>query len=124
MRRPARRRRRSLSGGNLQKFIVGREILQQPKLLVVAQPTWGVDVGAAAFIRQALIDLRTAGAAILVISEELDELFEICDRIAVIANGRLSPAKRTADTNVEEIGVWMSGMWPGAESATGERRVA
>ncbi len=94
---------------------MGREILQQPKLLVVAQPTWGVDVGAAAFIRQALIDLRTAGTAILVISEELDELFEICDRIAVIANGRLSPTKRTADTSVEEIGVWMSGMWPGAE---------
>jgi len=115
---------KSLSGGNLQKYIMGREILQQPKLLVVAQPTWGVDVGAAAFIRQALIDLRTAGTAILVISEELDELFEICDRIAVIANGRLSPTKRTADTNVEEIGVWMSGMWPGAESATGERRVA
>ena len=85
---------RSLSGGNLQKFIVGREILQEPKLLVVAQPTWGVDVGAAAFIRQALIDLRNAGRAILVISEELDELFEICDRIAVIAKGRLSPAKR------------------------------
>ena len=115
---------KSLSGGNLQKYIMGREILQQPKLLVVAQPTWGVDVGAAAFIRQALIDLRTAGTAILVISEELDELFEICDRIAVIANGRLSPTKRTADTNVEEIGVWMSGMWPGAESATGEHRVA
>jgi simple sugar transport system ATP-binding protein len=107
---------KSLSGGNLQKYIMGREILQQPKLLVVAQPTWGVDVGAAAFIRQALIDLRTAGTAILVISEELDELFEICDRIAVIAKGRLSPAKRTADTNVEEIGVWMSGMWPGAEA--------
>jgi simple sugar transport system ATP-binding protein len=77
-----------------------------------------VDVGAAAFIRQALIDLRTAGTAILVVSEELDELFEICDRIAVIAKGRLSPAKRTADTSVEEIGVWMSGMWPGAEGAT------
>jgi simple sugar transport system ATP-binding protein len=110
---------KTLSGGNQQKFIMGREILQQPKLLVVAQPTWGVDVGAAAFIRQALIDLRTAGTAILVISEELDELFEISDRIAVIANGRLSPSKRTADTNVEEIGVWMSGMWPGAESEEG-----
>ncbi len=110
---------KSLSGGNLQKYIMGREILQRPKLLVVAQPTWGVDVGAAAFIRQALIDLRTAGTAILVISEELDELFEICDRIAVIANGRLSPTKRTAETNVEEIGVWMSGMWPGAEPSSG-----
>ena len=110
---------RSLSGGNLQKYIMGREILQQPKLLVVAQPTWGVDVGAAAFIRQALIDLRTAGTAILVISEELDELFEICDRIAVIANGKLSPARRIADTSVEEIGVWMSGLWPGAATEAG-----
>jgi simple sugar transport system ATP-binding protein len=110
---------RSLSGGNLQKFIVGREILQQPKLLVVAQPTWGVDVGSAAFIRQALIDLRTSGTAILVISEELDELFEICDRIAVIANGRLSPGKRTTDTSVEEIGVYMSGLWPGSEPGRG-----
>jgi simple sugar transport system ATP-binding protein len=103
---------RSLSGGNLQKFIVGREILLGPKVLIVAQPTWGVDVGAAAFIRQALIDLRNAGTAVLVVSEELDELFEICDRIAVIANGKLSPAKAVAATNVEEIGVWMSGMWP------------
>ena len=106
---------RSLSGGNLQKFIVGREIMQDPKVLIVAQPTWGVDVGAAAFIRQAIIDLRNEGCAVLVISEELDELFEICDRMAVIAKGRLSPAKPAAETNVEEIGVWMSGMWPGAQ---------
>jgi ABC-type uncharacterized transport system ATPase subunit len=112
---------RSLSGGNLQKFIVGREILQAPQVLVVAQPTWGVDVGAAAFIRQALIDLRNRGTAILVISEELDELFEICDRLAVIAKGRLSPAKRTRETNVEEIGVWMSGLWPGAHTEDLER---
>ena len=101
----------SLSGGNLQKFIMGREILLAPKLLVVAQPTWGVDVGAAAFIRQELIDLRSEGAAILVISEELEELFEISDRIAVIAEGRLSPAKKLSATNIDEIGVWMSGMW-------------
>ena len=106
----------SLSGGNLQKFIMGREILQTPKLLVAAQPTWGVDVGAAAFIRQELIDLRNEGAAVLVISEELEELFEISDRIAVIAEGRLSPAKKLSDTNIDEIGVWMSGMWPGAEN--------
>jgi simple sugar transport system ATP-binding protein len=107
----------SLSGGNLQKFIVGREVLQQPKVLVVAQPTWGVDVGAAAFIRQALLDLSAAGTAVLVISEELEELFEICDRIAVIANGKLSPAKRTSETSIEEIGLWMSGIWPGAEAS-------
>lgn len=110
---------RSLSGGNLQKFIMGREILLAPDLLVVAQPTWGVDVGAAAFIRQELIDLRKQGTAILVISEELEELFEISDRIAVIANGRLSPAKKLADTNIDEIGVWMSGMWdPAPTEAT------
>jgi len=105
---------KSLSGGNLQKFIVGREMLQQPRVLVVAQPTWGVDVGAAAFIRQKIIDLRNEGAAILVVSEELDELFEVSDRLAVIAKGRLSPVKPIRETNVEEIGVWMSGMWPGA----------
>ena len=102
---------RSLSGGNLQKFIVGREILQQPKVLVVAQPTWGLDVGAAAFIRQALIDLRDTGTAVLVVSEELDELFEICDRIAVIAKGRLSPCLRAKDTDVNEIGLSMTGLW-------------
>ena len=102
---------RSLSGGNLQKFIMGREILLAPDVLVVAQPTWGLDVGAAAFIRQQLINLRNQGTAILVVSEELEELFEISDRIAVIAGGRLSPAKKLADTSIDEIGVWMSGMW-------------
>jgi simple sugar transport system ATP-binding protein len=114
----------SLSGGNLQKFIMGREVMQDPKLLVLAQPTWGVDVGAATFIRQAIIDLRNRGCAVLVISEELDELFEICDRIAVIANGRVSPAKPAAETSVEEIGVWMSGMWPGTENKREMRHAA
>lgn len=103
---------KSLSGGNLQKFIVGREILQVPKLLVVSQPTWGVDVGAAAFIRQQLIDLRNRGTAILIISEDIEELFEVSDRIAVIAGGQLSPPKKLADTNIDEVGLWMSGMWP------------
>jgi simple sugar transport system ATP-binding protein len=100
---------RSLSGGNLQKFIVGREINQRPKVLIAAQPTWGVDVGAAAQIRQALIDLRDGGVAVLVISEELDELMEICDRLAVIAQGRLSPAKPIHETSAEEIGILMAG---------------
>jgi simple sugar transport system ATP-binding protein len=99
----------SLSGGNLQKFIVGREIRQQPTVMIAAQPTWGVDVGAAAQIRQALIDLRDAGVAVLVVSEELDELFEMCDRIAVIAQGRLSPAKPVAGTDAAEIGLLMAG---------------
>ena len=103
---------RSLSGGNLQKFIVGREILGQPRVLLVAQPTWGVDVGAAAQIRAELLALRDAGCAVLVISEELDELFEIADRLQVMARGKLSPSIARADATVEQIGVWMSGLWP------------
>jgi simple sugar transport system ATP-binding protein len=99
----------SLSGGNLQKYIVGRETMLQPKMMIVAQPTWGVDVGAAQLIRQALIDLRDQGVALLVISEELDELFTISDRLAVLAGGRLSPSVKPAETSIEQIGTWMSG---------------
>ena len=99
----------SLSGGNLQKFIVGRETMLGPKMMVLAQPTWGVDVGAAQLIRAELIDLRRQGVALLVISEELDELMSISDRICVLAEGRLSPQVRLADTSIEQIGNWMSG---------------
>lgn len=100
---------RSLSGGNLQKFIIGREIRLNPKVLIVSQPTWGVDVGAAASIRQRLVDLREAGVALLVISEELEELFEISDRLHVMFRGRLSPSVRTPDTDVQAIGLAMTG---------------
>jgi len=99
----------SLSGGNLQKFIVGRETMLEPQVIVVAQPTWGVDIGASMLIRQALIDLRDSGVAVLVISEELDELFMISDRIAVMAQGRLSAAVPAGETGVEQIGAWMGG---------------
>jgi simple sugar transport system ATP-binding protein len=99
----------SLSGGNLQKFIVGRETMLGPRVMVAAQPTWGVDVGASMLIRQALIDLRDAGVALLVISEDLDELFMISDRIAVLSQGRLTPAVPTAQASVEQIGAWMGG---------------
>ncbi|WP_425261461.1 ABC transporter ATP-binding protein [Rubrivivax sp. RP6-9] len=102
---------KSLSGGNLQKFIVGREIDADPKLLIVSQPTWGVDVGAAALIRGELLQLRDAGCALLVVSEELDELFEISDRLVVIAQGRMSPPVPVAAATVEQIGAWMSGLW-------------
>lgn len=108
---------RSLSGGNLQKFIVGREIAANPTVLIVSQPTWGVDVGAAAQIRAELLALRDAGCAILVVSEELDELFELSDRLHVVAKGRLSPSIATRDTSVGLIGDWMSGLWPGAAAA-------
>jgi simple sugar transport system ATP-binding protein len=108
---------RSLSGGNLQKFIVGREMSLSPRVLIVSQPTWGVDITASAFLRQSLIDLSRRGAAILVISEELDELFEICDRIAVIFRGRLSDAKSRTATNAEELGLLMAGIGPTFEIA-------
>ncbi|WP_425929717.1 ABC transporter ATP-binding protein [Pseudomonas sp. NyZ201] len=108
---------RSLSGGNLQKFILGREILQNPKLLVAAHPTWGVDVGAAAAIHRALIALRDAGAAILVISEDLDELFQISDRIGALCSGRLSPLKATAETHTVEVGGWMAGQFDTTQDA-------
>ncbi len=112
----------SLSGGNLQKFIVGREIELAPKVLLVSQPTWGVDVGAAAFIRQTLIDLSRAGAAVLVISEELDELFEICDRLLVICQGRLSQSLDRQEADLEKVGLLMTGLDGGNATATAAGR--
>lgn len=100
---------RSLSGGNLQKFIVGREIAQQPTVLIVSQPTWGLDVGATAAIRQRLVSLRNEGAGLLIISEELEELFEIADRLHVMFRGQLSPSVDRATTDLEHIGLAMTG---------------
>ena len=99
----------SLSGGNLQKFVIGREILLEPRILVAIQPTWGVDAGSAAAIRQALIDLTARGAAVLVISQDLDELMEVSNRIAVMSEGRLSEPRPAAEVTVEEIGLLMGG---------------
>lgn len=102
-----------LSGGNLQKFIVGREILRQPRLLVVDQPSWGLDAGAASAIRQALLDLAARGAAVLVISQDLDELIEIADRIAVMFHGRLSPPRPVSEIGRDQLGLLMGGSgWP------------
>ncbi|TPI11233.1 ABC transporter ATP-binding protein [Mesorhizobium sp. B4-1-3] len=113
----------SLSGGNLQKYIVGREIALAPKLLLVSQPTWGVDVGASAFIRQTIVDLSRAGTAVFVVSEELDELFEICDRLLVICQGRVSPPLLRTSTDREEIGLLMTGRTMGKDQ-TGSSSVA
>ena len=107
----------TLSGGNLQKFVVGREMLRRPGVLVVNQPTWGVDPGATATIRQALIDLAAAGTAVVVISQDLDEIFAIADRIAVIHDGRLSPAHPAHEIGREEIGLLMAGSGGGAVHA-------
>ncbi|MCF2869662.1 ABC transporter ATP-binding protein [Octadecabacter sp. G9-8] len=100
---------RSLSGGNLQKFVIGREILQDPQVLVVNQPTWGVDASAAAAIRQALLDLAAKGAAVIVISQDLDELMEISDSFAALNEGRLSKPRPARGLTVEEIGLMLGG---------------
>ena len=107
----------ALSGGNLQKFVVGRELDRDPAVLVVDQPTWGVDAGAAALIRQVLVDMAQGGAAVLVISQDLDEIFEIADRIAVISRGELSAACPAGELDRERIGLLMAGAH---ESAAGQ----
>lgn len=100
---------RALSGGNLQKFVVGREILQGPQVLVLNQPTWGVDAAAAAFIRQSVLDLAAKGAAVVVISQDLDELMEVSDRFGALNEGRLSQTPPVATLNIEQIGLMMGG---------------
>ena len=100
----------ALSGGNLQKFVVGREIIKQPRVLIVAQPTWGVDVGAATFIRQAMIELAASGSAVIMISQDLEEIFAISNRIAVLSEGRLSAPQPAADMSAQAVGLLMGGV--------------
>ncbi len=115
---------RSLSGGNLQKFIIGREILQNPKLLIASHPTWGVDIGAAVAIHEAIIGLRDNGAAILVVSEDIDELFLISDRICALCDGELSALKATAETSIEQVGRWMAGDFDEQDDSLSTKRAA
>ena len=100
---------RSLSGGNLQKFVIGRELMQAPEVLVVNQPTWGVDASAAAAIRQALLDLAAEGAAVVAISQDLDELMEISTRFAALNEGRLSEPRDAHGLTIDEIGLMLGG---------------
>ena len=99
---------KTLSGGNLQKFLIGREINQDPEVLVVSQPTWGVDASAAQFIRQALLNLISEGNAVIVISQDLDELLEISNRFTALVNGSISKPQRTHTLSVSEIGLMLS----------------
>jgi len=101
---------KSLSGGNLQKFLVGREVMLDPSVLVVSQPTWGVDAGAAAAIHEAVLALAASGAAVVVISQDLDEIFSLADRIAVIAAGHLSEPVKVGEASLEKIGLLMGGV--------------
>ncbi len=104
----------TLSGGNLQKLILGRELDRQPTLFIVDQPTWGVDAGAAARIRQALIDLAKTGSAVVIISQDLDELLEVSDRIAVMSEGKLSAPQDGSEVTRETLGLLMGGAHAGA----------
>ncbi len=107
----------NLSGGNLQKFIIGREILQEPTVLIAAHPTWGVDFGSSKAIQESIIELRNNGAAVVVISEDLDELFQISDRMCALFHGRISPVKPATDVSIEEVGRWMAGVFDEQEAA-------
>ncbi len=114
---------RALSGGNMQKLILGRALMgdpgsaQAPALIVADQPTWGLDIGAVAYVHQQLLDACAAGAAVLLISEDLDEIFAIADRVAVIHDGRLSAARPAADWTLAEIGLAMAGSNAGSGAA-------
>ena len=109
---------RSLSGGNLQKFLVGREVLQSPGVLIINQPTWGVDAGAALAIHEAIMALARQGAAVVVISQDLDEVMVLADRLAVIAGGRLSAPVPTSAATIEDIGRLMGGVASATPEAT------
>jgi len=100
---------RALSGGNLQKFVIGRELSQSPEVILINQPTWGVDAAAAAAIRQAILDRAAQGAAVVVISQDLDELLEIADRFAVLNAGRLTTPRAVQGLSIDEIGLMMGG---------------
>jgi len=99
-----------LSGGNQQKAIVGREIINNPKLLIVVQPTRGLDVGAIEFIHEQIVAHRDAGNAVLLVSFELDEIFNLSDRIAVISDGKLMDVVYTKDTDERAVGLMMAGV--------------
>ena len=94
----------------MQKFIVGREILQDPRLIIVSQPTWGVDAGAAAAIHQALFNLANGGTAVVIISQDLDEIFQLSDRFFVINEGRVSESLDPRSVSLEEVGLRMGGL--------------
>ena len=102
----------NLSGGNIQKLIMARELSGQPRVLLVAQPTRGIDVGAAQYIHKRLVEQRDAGTAVLIISEDLDEVMSISDRIVVIYEGRIIGSADPHTSTREAIGFMMAGIEP------------
>jgi simple sugar transport system ATP-binding protein len=100
---------RKLSGGNMQKLILARVLSKKPAVILAHQPTWGLDVGATAYVHSQLLEARQRGAGILLISEDLDELLQLCDRIQVIYHGRLSESLDPANISLQKLGLLMSG---------------
>jgi simple sugar transport system ATP-binding protein len=113
---------RSLSGGNMQKLILGRVLSGEaaagaaPLLIVANQPTWGLDIGAVAFVHQQLLDACARGAAVLLISDDLDEIFALADRVAVMHAGRLTTTRSTGEWDLASIGMAMAGSHAGGDA--------
>jgi ABC-type uncharacterized transport system ATPase subunit len=103
---------KNLSGGNIQKLILGREISAEPEVLIAAHPTYGLDVGATEYIRKELIACRDRGGAVLLVSEDLEELFQVCDRVAVMFEGRFMGVVDPQNCEIEDIGLMMAGSMP------------
>ena len=100
---------KNLSGGNIQKLILGREISEDPSLLVASHPTYGLDVGATEYLRKQLLQRRRSGGAVLLVSEDLEEIFELCDRIAVMFQGEFMGILNSDDPRLNDIGLMMAG---------------
>ena len=100
-----------LSGGNLQKFIIGREIMSNPELLILSQPTWGIDAGSEAFIKKKIVELSQKGVSIIIISHDLDELLEVCHDISVLYEGSLSKPLNVENINITKLGKYMGGLF-------------
>jgi ABC-type uncharacterized transport system ATPase subunit len=102
---------RLLSGGNMQKLILGRNLAADPRVLIAAQPTRGLDEGAVAAVHAAILAARRAGTGILLISEDLDEILQLADRVQAIVKGRLSPAVGIEQADARRLGLMMAGIW-------------
>jgi simple sugar transport system ATP-binding protein len=101
---------KNLSGGNIQKVVIARELSRQPRVILAAQPTRGLDIGATEYVRQQLIEQRKAGTAILLISEDLDEILALSDRIAVIYEGQIMDILPREQATPEKLGLLMAGV--------------
>ena len=101
---------KSLSGGNIQKVVLARELSRQPRTLIAAQPTRGLDIGAMEYVHARLLEQRQAGTAILLISEDLDEVLALSDRIAVIFEGRIMGILDCEEATAERLGLLMAGV--------------